>query len=39
VEKVVSYTEALHMSRLQLMKINAALDIQAEREEAAMKRK
>jgi len=27
------------MSRLQLMKINAALDIKAEREEAAMKKK
>ncbi|WP_158512815.1 hypothetical protein [Priestia filamentosa] len=39
VAKVITYTEALNMSRTQLLRVNMALDIQSEKEEAAMKKK
>lgn len=36
--KVLSYSEAIEMSRDQLNIVNVAIDIQAEKEEAAMKK-
>ncbi|MDT3762970.1 hypothetical protein [Priestia filamentosa] len=39
INKAITFTEALQMSKTQLLKVNMALEIKAEREEAAMKKK
>ncbi len=37
--KVISYTEAIEMTELQLYMVNAAIDVQTDKENAATKTK